>query len=281
MGAFGEIYAGDNSKTSLKNRYNIEMKLVAILRIKNEILVIREFLERLSKLVDEIVVVDNGSTDGTKEVYKDFSKIASVINTEGFDEGRDKTILLDKAKERKADWIIWLDGDELFEDFVTRDMLLKYMKSGYERIAFRLSHFWLSKKKCRMDGKYFLYSLIPQVRMWRNTPESYFRNVKIHNGDIKGVNGPIFYSPYRIKHYGYIDISKVMEKFNLYSEIDAGGSRTYEHIRPETKTLTFKFIEFKNPFLNDIFVILNRIILDVVWYAARIFIKVRKKIKYA
>lgn len=35
------------------------MKLVAMLRVKNQILTIQECLDRLVELVDEIVVVDN------------------------------------------------------------------------------------------------------------------------------------------------------------------------------------------------------------------------------
>jgi len=43
-------------------------KLVAMLRVKDGILFAEQWLARTSELVDEIVAVDNGSTDGTYEI---------------------------------------------------------------------------------------------------------------------------------------------------------------------------------------------------------------------
>jgi len=94
------------------------MKIVAILRIKNEILVINKCLAKLSELVDEIIVLDNGSTDGTQNVYVNFPKITKILHTEGYDEGRDKVMLLDEARKTNPDWILWIDGDEVLRGFV-------------------------------------------------------------------------------------------------------------------------------------------------------------------
>ena len=54
------------------------MKLIGIMHVKDAIRTIEECLEKLSSLVDEIIIVDNGSTDGTLETYKKFSKIAKL-----------------------------------------------------------------------------------------------------------------------------------------------------------------------------------------------------------
>src|SRR3989344_221633 len=114
------------------------MKLVAILRIKNAISTVEECLGKLSSLVDEIVVVDNGSTDGTLEAYKKFPKIKELLHTEGFHQGRDQIMLLDAAKARGADWILLIDADEVFEKNVTRDVLDRYMHSSHNVFGFRM-----------------------------------------------------------------------------------------------------------------------------------------------
>ncbi len=250
------------------------MKLTAIFRIKNEIRVIEECLTRTSEIVDEIIVLDNGSTDGTQNVYKNFNKISKVIFTKGFNEGRDKIILLEEVKKSNSDWVLWLDGDEIFEKNLTRNRLNSYMlQNRYDRISFRLYHFWLSKKFFRIDGKFFLYTLHPQVRMWRNLKGSFFNNRTIHNGSIDGISGPILNSHYRIKHYGYIDIKKVAEKYNRYINLDKYGDRTYEHINPKSNSFSLPFLESKNYILNSFLIWVYYIFGNVIYFLVRIFLK--------
>lgn len=257
------------------------MKLVAILRIKNQILTIDECMARLSELVDEIVIVDNGSTDGTLETYKKYPKIVSVLHTEGFNEGRDKIMVLDEAKKRNPDWILWCDGDEVFEKHLTRKTLDRYMgNKKLNRIVFRMCNFWLSKKKCRYDGEYYLYTLHPQRSMWRNTESAYFRNLVIHNGDIMGVTGKPYISPYRIKHYGYVYKEKIEEKINIYKEADKAKGRDYEGtISPDLKFKSFRYIEFKNKFINLIYIYFYKYLCNLLWFTERVKIKLLNSFK--
>ncbi len=251
------------------------MKLVAILRVKNEILYIRKCLERLSELVDEIIVLDNGSTDGTLDVYRDFRKLIQLLHTEGFDEGRDKIMLLEAAKKRDPDWILWLDGDEIFESSLTREILNNYMKSKYNRVFFRMCHFWLSEKYYRIDGKYFLYTLHPLKSMWKNVDVAYFREKNIHSGDIFGVPKPYYVSPYRIKHYGYADEEKMKKKYRLYNEIDKTMTRSYEHLNPQVKTIRIPYFEFKSKIINTIFIYLYKYITSFLQIAVSVYKKIQ------
>jgi FkbM family methyltransferase len=253
------------------------MKLVAILRIKNQIQTIDECMEKLTELVDEIVVLDNGSTDGTSEAYKKYSKITKILNTVGFDEGRDKIMLLEEAKKTNPDWILWIDADEVFEKHLTREVLESYMRSKHNRIVFRMCNFWLSRERCRYDSEYYLYTLHPQRSMWRNVESAYFKNLVIHNGDIQGVPGKPFLSPYRIKHYGYVYKDKILEKMRIYSDADKDRGRDYKStIDPELKFKSFKFHEYNNKFLNYIYIIFYKYILNVLWIAERMRLKIKK-----
>lgn len=255
------------------------MKLVAILRIKDEILHIEKCLSRLTELVDEIIILDNGSTDGTLDIYPKFNKITEVLHTEGFDEGRDKILLLEAAKKKNPDWIMWLDGDEVFENHLNRNELDNYMNSSLNKVTFRLTNFWMDYRHVRIDGKFFQYSLHPRSRMWRNIDGSYFRDKKIHNGEIEGVTGPTFLSPYRLLHYGYVDIEKVSKKYDLYKKVDKVGNRTYEHIKPDAKVVCLPYIEFKSKELNYIFILSYKYVLTITYLIFRVFLKISLLIK--
>ena len=250
------------------------MKLVAILRVKDEIRVINECLTKLSQVVDEIIMLDNGSTDGTLEAFKNYPKITKVLHSQGYDEGRDKVMLLEEAKKVKADWILWIDGDEVLEKHFTREVAHKYMCSGYNRVMFRMSNFWLSRERCIYDGQYYLYNLHPQRSMWRNVEGAYFRNRKLHNGDIMGIIGKTLLSPYRIKHFGYVDKQKMQEKFDRYLAEDKTGERNYGIFNDSNVPRhTYKFVEFDNRYLNLAYIFFYKYLCNVLWYIERLRLK--------
>jgi len=196
------------------------MKLVAIVRVKNAKDTIKDCLSRLSDLCDEIIIVDNGSTDGTKKIYKKFHKIITINHTKGFNEGRDKNLLLKLAKKRNPDWILWIDQDEIFEEIASRKILDKYMNNPkVNLVQFRLFHFWLSKTKYRVDGIWKTYTAFPQRFMWRNLKSAYFRNWRFHSGGIMGVPQPHLTSFIRLKHYGYTNKRQVAKKYKFYTDL--------------------------------------------------------------
>lgn len=250
------------------------MKLAAILRIKDQIATIDECFIKLSEIVDLIVVVDNGSTDGTLEAYKKYPKVVKVLQTEGFDEGRDKILVLDEAKKTGADWILWIDADEVFEKHFTKKVAESYMRSKYNRVSFRMCNFWMNRKDCRYDGNYFLYTLHPQRSMWRNLPSAYFKNLKIHNGDIQGVPGPTLISPYRLKHYGYADPKKALQKMDLYQKVDPDGTRDYDIlINPKYIHKTFRFHELDSRIVNRLYIALYKMTCNLLWFGVRVYKK--------
>ncbi|MDB5266911.1 MAG: glycosyl transferase family 2 [Parcubacteria group bacterium] len=253
------------------------MKLLAILRIKDQIATIDGCLSKLSSIADEIILIDNGSTDGTLEKYKAYPKIVKIMYTEGYDEGRDKIMLLEEAKLREPGWILWIDADEVFEDHFTREVAEGYMRSGYNRITFRMCNFWLDTKHCRFDGQYYLYNLHPQRSMWKNVPSAYFRNKKLHNGDIFGVPGKSFLSPYRLKHYGYVDRRKMQEKLDRYLAEDKSGDRDYiKFIDPNLPNRTYVWREFKNKKLNYAYILMYKYICNLLWLIERLRLKIFK-----
>ncbi len=83
-------------------------KISVILITKNEILNLAECLSSLSGFADEIVIVDNQSTDGTVDIAEQFNpRIIRTTVWPGF--GPQKNIALSHVSH---DWVLSIDADE-------------------------------------------------------------------------------------------------------------------------------------------------------------------------
>lgn len=253
------------------------MKLVAILRIKDQILTIDDVMTKLSEIADDIIIVDGYSTDGTFERYKQYPKIKKVIQLAGFHEGRDKILLLEEARKLDPDWILWLDADEVFEKHFTREVVEKYMHSPYNRIDFRMCNFWLSKELFRYDYIYYLYTLHPQRSMWRNVPQARFKDQKMHNGGILDVPKPYYISPYRLKHFGYLYEKKIADRLERCLTEDPDSTRDYKGtLDVKRKARYLRFREYDSATLNMVYIQFYKYLCNSLWIVERLRLKLKK-----
>jgi len=194
-------------------------KFVIMLRVKDGMFFADEWLQCFEKLADEIVVLDNGSTDGTYEKLKAHPKVVDIIQTEGYNEGRDKNLLYNRVRLRKPDWCLWIDIDEIFEPELTRAHFDKLMQSKlFNKYAFRRFHF--------MDRNHFAgslyrlnYSAGHDRLMWREHPDGYFQDLIIDSPNVKGIKGLKYNTNFRLKHLGYINKELVDKKADIYRQI--------------------------------------------------------------
>ncbi|MCJ7992657.1 glycosyltransferase [Priestia sp. OVS21] len=78
--------------------------------VKNEEAVIGRCLESVSKIVDEINIVDTGSTDRTKEIVAEYTeRIFDFTWIEDFAAARNFAF-----QQATTDYILWLDADDIF-----------------------------------------------------------------------------------------------------------------------------------------------------------------------
>src|SRR5215470_3788379 len=97
------------------------MKLVAVSWVRNEIDIIEAFVRHNARHVDKLIVLDDGSTDGTYDVLRSLRSagLPLVLMREpstGIEHGRQMTRLLHMAVQQfGADWIVPLDADEFIE----------------------------------------------------------------------------------------------------------------------------------------------------------------------
>jgi glycosyltransferase involved in cell wall biosynthesis len=79
---------------------------------KNEEANLPACLPSVAGLVEEMIVVDTGSTDRTKEVAAQLgARVFDFTWVDSFAAARNESL-----RHATGDWILWLDGDELFTE---------------------------------------------------------------------------------------------------------------------------------------------------------------------
>jgi tetratricopeptide (TPR) repeat protein len=146
------------------------MQVSAALIVRNESAFIEDCLKSLEGLVDEIVVVDTGSTDDTVEKARHFPvKLHSFQWQQDFSAARNYAI--DQAS---GDWILYIDADERLEvpDLaVWHDIVADAGKAG-----------WKLRFYPRVGWTPYM-----ELRLFRNDPRVRFRGV-IHERMQDGVD---------------------------------------------------------------------------------------------
>lgn len=92
--------------------------------VKNEEKVLARCLESVCNIVDEIILVDTGSTDGTKEIALQYgAHIYDFTWVDDFSAARNQSFSL-----AQKDYIMWLDADDVLPEG-DREKLLKLKKT--------------------------------------------------------------------------------------------------------------------------------------------------------
>lgn len=128
---------------------------------------------------DDIVILDDGSTDGTWAILKEYAtmypqirvfrnKVNSVLN-----EGSNRwKFVVDKMAEKKPDWIVVRAADQIYSYKATvaggdlfRKRLTELYHEGVGRVSIPLAHLWRSRTWYRNDGEWGSH-----INTYRKTP---------------------------------------------------------------------------------------------------------------
>lgn len=153
--------------------------------VKNEEEMIGQCLESVREAVDEIVIVDTGSTDRTVEIAKSFgARVYHHPWQDSFSEARNYAL-----KFATADWIIHLDADEKLE---ADDVAL--LREAIQNSA--VNSYLLPIFNYLPEG---IISKFYYRRLFRRQGAQYVG--RVHNQIL--IDGPAEMLEIRIHHYGY------------------------------------------------------------------------------
>jgi len=171
-----------------------EPSLSLCMIVKNEEENLPVCLESVRDIVDEIIIVDTGSTDGTKKVAEKFgAKTFNFTWTDDFSEARNFS--LSKAS---GDWILYLDADEKIEKDDCRK--IREVIKQKDIMAVNMLEYIPQEK-----GNLFELVGSDYSRLFRNHPEIRFEGA-IHEQILPSVNrlgGKVLKSDIKINHWGF------------------------------------------------------------------------------
>jgi len=207
------------------------IKISAIILTKNSERRLRECIESLIEIVDEIIVIDGYSTDGTVSICNDYPKIRVFQKSfEGF--AKERTYALGKVK---GDWVIQIDSDEVIKEKCASELRRMILSDCYDAIKVWNKTFFAGKflqssdrtpafKAFKIDYLYYNESqLVHEIPM-------------VKSGARVGVaNGLII-------HYHDFDLKKTWRKFARYAALRFGMEKCLSARRILTRPIAIFFV---------------------------------------
>lgn len=195
--------------------------------------------------VDEVVVVDSGSTDGTEEICRQDSRVCWYSEEwKGF--GRQKNSALDKAK---GPWVFSIDADER----VTKELAEEISGIGLDRspcAGYRVPRrSFFGDTWVRHGGWYPDHT----VRLWRKGAGRYEERSVHEAVRVAGYLGTLRGD---LLHYTYRDTADFVERMSRYSSLGA------EELRKKGRRVSLPDLVFRPPYTFFRMLFLQRGILD-------------------
>jgi glycosyltransferase involved in cell wall biosynthesis len=222
-------------------------RLVAVYRVKNSADTLCQSLDATAQFADNIVILDDGSTDKTGDICKEHPAVSYYeFQDLPFDERRDRNRIIELAAQFDPDWVISIDSDEVFElDRKRAERLMQLNDPHTKALGFHWYTFWEpSHTYFRADGAfgqtngYRMYKWEPNQCIVLGTPEG------LHCGNIPQFpEGAHRFTNIRVKHLGYDSEEKRDAKHRFYRAVDKDpkeylvGSKDYSHLISPTVML--------------------------------------------
>ena len=218
-------------------------KITGVYWIKNESRFIEKSLKSVMDVCSEIIIMDNNSTDDTVEICSGIDKVTEIIKRKDLplDEVRDKNILYEHARKSNPDFILAVDGDEIFMPHASEILFeeLSTIHPDSDVLEFQFLTLWDDVNTIRTDGIFGYYWQKRLLRM-KNQPYSllFVENDNpgnIHCGSIPpssvGFDNQAK-SSVKIFHLASLDDEVRQRKYGFYTKTDPDNVLTgaYKHM---------------------------------------------------
>lgn len=181
--------------------------IAAVIITKNEQDSLRDCLESL-RWVDEIIIVDSGSTDSTETIAREYTE-HFYVNAEWPGFGKQKQLAQSYAT---SDWILAVDADERIDDTL-RENILTMLENPPENTVYNLNELtWVFGRFLKHSGWYYRH-----VRLYPNKLTKYNDNL-VHESVIIPTDCQVAELDGDILHYSYQNLNHYLVKSAGYAK---------------------------------------------------------------
>lgn len=219
----------------------MKKKLSVVLAVKNEEATLPDCLRSVRKIADEIVIVDDRSTDRTVEIAESFgAKVIVRKHLKNFHENKQLAI-----KKATGDWVLQLDADERVTPGLAKE-ITRVLESEYqEKISPKKKRLFQRHQKVveKLWGKTWKESgevvayFIPRLNMFLGKPLRYagvypdavIRLVKKGRGNYEAksvhemmrIDGQVGWLTQDLEHYESPTLARYIARANRYTTLTA------------------------------------------------------------
>lgn len=218
-----------------------KFKIICIAQEYNELEKgnLKRFLKFVLPLVDDLIIFDDGSTDKSYEYLKRIGiHLIHYKENDFINEINHKRLLLEKAKKLGANFVLWLDIDEILTNITKKDLYnlcLDMIEHDIDGLSMHEINIWRSGTWQRMDS---LYNIGWFVRLWKITEQTVFPI------DKKGLHQQQYPSSLKnvvktfqvsVLHYGFSSEKNLAYKYLTYKAFGQKGYNMLDRLINEEK----------------------------------------------
>lgn len=192
--------------------------LICLTPVLNEAWILPAFLRATSLWADYIIIADQMSTDGSRDIYKQFEKVIVIDNPrEEMHQARTRKLLFDEAAKIKGDKILFtLDADEFLSgDFINTESWKTILNSVPNDVfLFRWMNLHENVEQYTTWQHYYW-----AVHMSENTLEGQFPDNFIHEWRLpwpKNVNNEFKIDDISFIHFARVNYKRQNNKERFY-----------------------------------------------------------------
>ena len=186
------------------------MDISVVIITRNEAHIIANTLQSLQPVINDIVVVDSGSTDETVSICKQFNATVLETGWGGYGVNKNKGVAI-----AKYDWILCLDADEAIDEELKQSLSALSLTNDNEVFDIRFKTFF--RNKWIRFGE---WGSDKHIRLF-NRKKIRWNEVAVHETLILPDGVKITMLKGHVLHYTVIDEQKYFDKMTHYARMNA------------------------------------------------------------